>query len=441
MQDLPNSTAHALGGSSGGGGGVTQSLVLLDKDLAAQMAGENGQLSTSQAVATSQVPVAVVRGQRLADVAFDSSAAAIALLVMFGMGCCTDTASVKRQLKFPVSLIIGFCCQFILMPVLAFGLAMVLPLEEDVQFGLLCTACVPGGGLGHIAVIIGDADVPLSLTLNLISGVAMLGTAPLWIFVLGQYFQSSSTTTNSSSTNNSSSSSTSTDQQLGSHALPLYSFEIWLAAIFLAYALGLLLNRFRPVAAEMLLNWVIRPFLLLATILYITVGVYINMYVFELINHYAVLGAALLPLTGCLLGCTLSKLCRQQTAFVKTIALETSSLNCLTVLAALRFSLPAPHADLASMVPIWVLFTIPGLYVLLALLQSFYKALLLQWRLRRCAQRAASVGSKDSPSPHHDYDVVSAIVNRPGIAALSAPLVVSDGPEEEAGHSEKVTVL
>ena len=58
---------------------------------------------------------------------------------------------------------------------LAFGLAMILPLEKDIRFGLLCTACVPGGGLGHIAVVIGDADIPLSLTMNLISVVAMLG--------------------------------------------------------------------------------------------------------------------------------------------------------------------------------------------------------------------------------------------------------------------------
>ena len=43
------------------------------------------------------------------------------------------------------------------------------------RFGLLCVACVPGGGLGHVAVIISDADIPLSLTMNLISTVTMLG--------------------------------------------------------------------------------------------------------------------------------------------------------------------------------------------------------------------------------------------------------------------------
>lgn len=52
---------------------------------------------------------------------------------------------------------------------------MILPLEKNVRFGLLCVACVPGGGLGHVAVIISKADLPLSLTMNLISTVTMLG--------------------------------------------------------------------------------------------------------------------------------------------------------------------------------------------------------------------------------------------------------------------------
>ena len=36
-------------------------------------------------------------------------------------------------------------------------------------------ACVPGGGFGHVAVIISKSDIPLSVTMNLISIVAMLG--------------------------------------------------------------------------------------------------------------------------------------------------------------------------------------------------------------------------------------------------------------------------
>ena len=249
------------------------------------------------------------------------------------------------------------------------------------------------------------------------------GTAPLWIFVLGQYFQTDPNAT------------------LSPRIIPIYNFEIWLASIFLAYSAGLVVNRFRPVLADLLLTWVIKPFLLLATILYITVGVYINMYVFELINTYAVLGAILLPLLGCLLGLSLGVVCRQKASFVKTIALETSSLNCLIVLAALRFSLQQPDADLASMIPIWVMFTIPGLFVALAVLQRVHRTARHYWNMRRSNNSGSSVTSKESPTHGKDYDVASAIVSRPGIAALSAPLVVADGVEDDPANNEKVTVL
>lgn len=250
-------------------------------------------------------------------------------------------------------------------------------------------------------------------TCSLIIPLLLLaGTAPLWIFVLGQYFHREADI-----------------EERGERIIPIYNFEIWLAATFFAYTAGLLINRFKPSVAEALLMWIIKPLLLLATILYITLGVYINMYVFELIDNFAVLGAVLLPVCGCLIGFVLSVVCRQKAAFVKTIALETSSLNCLIVLAALRFSLPHEVSDMASTVPIWVMFTIPGLYGVLAILQMV-KRFIENFLESRKFKEARS------------FSVASGIVTQPGMAALSAPLFVSEA--EDSDHhtaNEKVTVL
>lgn len=240
--------------------------------------------------------------------------------------------------------------------------------------------------------------------------------------MLGQYFQADPTAI------------------LSPRVIPIYNFEIWLASIFFAYATGLVINRFRPVVADAILTWIIKPFLLLASILYITLGVYINMYVFEEIDRFEVMGAVLLPLSGFVLGFALPLLCRQKTAFMKTIALETSSLNCLTVLAALRFSLQQPDADLASTVPIWVMFTIPGLYVGLAILRRFSTTTKKLWNSRNSKKNKINNNTEEE-EPKGGYDVASAIVSRPGIAALSAPLVVADGTDDETGSDEKVTVL
>lgn len=358
-------------------------------------------------LAHAEYDIQATRAVRPSDFAFNCSAAAIAILISFGIGCVTDTDSLKKQLKFPVSLVVGFCCQFLILPVLAFGIAMMLPLNNDVRFGLLCVACVPGGGLGHVAVILGDADLPLSLAMNLISIVAMLGTAPLWIFVLGQYFYR--------------------DHKV----IPIYNFEIWLASTFFAYTAGLVINRFKPAVADALLTWIIKPLMLLASILYITLGVYINMYVFDRINEYAVLSAFLLPLSGFTVAYITGKIFRQKDTFCKSMALETSSLNVLIVLAAIRFSLASNKnsADFASVVPLWVMFTIPGIYVLLAILR-FFKGCIGNFLESRKQQQ------------FRHFSIASGIVNQANMAALSAPLFVTEVTDDDQGSvSEKITVL
>ena len=125
----------------------------------------------------------------------------------------------------------------------------------------------------------------------------------------------------------------------------------------------------------------------------------------------------------------LSVACRQKVRFIKSIALESSSFNCLIVLAALRFSLPQPDADLASSIPMWVMFTMPGLYICLAILQkvkSWIDNFIESRREKQCS----------------DYSVVSGVINPPGIAALSVPLFVTDGSDDDENRpNEKVTVL
>ncbi|KAJ8305523.1 hypothetical protein KUTeg_016068 [Tegillarca granosa] len=369
LNEEHNFTIHALRL-----GYVTMSVSLLNTNNE-----EMAKVGAYKTLAQGEVPLTIIRVPKPADFVFDCSAAAIAILISFGIGCVTDTESLKRQMKYPVSLVIGFCCQFLLMPVLAFGIAMLLPLEENICFGLLCVACVPGG------------------------------TAPLWIFVLGQYFQQTS--------------------EANSKIIPIYNFEIWLASTFFAYTAGLVINRFIPGVADALLTWIIKPMLLLATILYITLGVYINMYVFDKIVENAVLAAILLPLCGFFVAYALAKIFRQNSKFCTSVALETSSLNCLIVLAAIRFTLEKKDADPASTIPIWVMFTIPGMYVLLAILKCIKKNI------------NGFLESRKQQKFRH-FSIASGIVNQANMAALSAPLFVTEVTEDDqASVSEKITVL
>ena len=56
-----------------------------------------------------------------------------------------------------------------------FGLAMLMGLNGDIGIGLLYVACIPGGGLGHLMSIIIDGDIFLSLAVNFIGTVFVIG--------------------------------------------------------------------------------------------------------------------------------------------------------------------------------------------------------------------------------------------------------------------------
>ena len=95
-------------------GYVTISLTLFDTDNV-----EFVNAGLARMMSYSNYKITAKRADKLADFVFDCSAAAVAILISFGIGCVTDTESLKRQLKYPVSLVIGFCCQFLVMPVVS----------------------------------------------------------------------------------------------------------------------------------------------------------------------------------------------------------------------------------------------------------------------------------------------------------------------------------
>lgn len=153
------------------------------------------------------------------------------------------------------------------------------------------------------------------------------------------------------------------------------------------------------------------------------------MYVFEVINMYAVFAALLLPLSGFAITFGISKVFRQKPNFCQSAALETSSFNCLIVLAAIRFSLEKPDADLASEIPMWIMFTIPGMYVILSIIRVIKNFI------------SNFLESRKQQQFRH-FSIASGIVNQANMAALSAPLFVTEVTDDEQGSvSEKITVL
>lgn len=213
---------------------------------------------------------------------------------------------------------------------------------------------------------------------------------------------------------------------------PLFVGETWLIAYSTSYASGMTLRRHRPTHAAAVLNWVSKPSLLLAVLLYATIGLCLNGYAFT-IDPRVPVAAALLPAAGYTSVFTTvgirwmvnrlrdaaagrhgrrhgrrSRRRRRRCSFAmpisnETIATETATSNCLLTLVVLRFSLADPDCDVASSAAIWISLMIT-LVPVVACLPAVARRKCAEWKKDRstCKQLIA-VGGQSADGSNVDY--------------------------------------
>ncbi len=90
-------------------------------------------------------------------------------LVMFSMGMTLvpqDFLRVTRKWKL---VLLGTILQFTLMPLIAWGLSKVFALPLSLTIGMVLVGCSPGGTASNVMVFLGKGNVPLSISLTLVS--------------------------------------------------------------------------------------------------------------------------------------------------------------------------------------------------------------------------------------------------------------------------------
>merc|ERR1719400_241820 len=142
------------------------------------------------------LPVSVVRKKTIQSKLFAYSVAILVSLIAFGLGCAMDLQVVKETLKKPIGPMIGFICQYIFMPLIAFGLGFIFPAAESfgqtlsshapMRLGLFVTGCSPGGGASNIWTVMFGGNLDLSIVMTAVSTFSAFFMMPLWIFLLGE---------------------------------------------------------------------------------------------------------------------------------------------------------------------------------------------------------------------------------------------------------------
>nr|KAG5693089.1 hypothetical protein BaRGS_014039 [Batillaria attramentaria] len=295
--------------------------------------------------------ITVKRVIRPVDIAFRSVLYGFVIAVTVGMGCKMEISVVKAVLKKPVAPAIGFICQYLFMPLIAFMLAKTLTVGDPaVSLGIFACGICPGGGPSNMFSYLLDGDVSLSVTMTAISSVGALAMIPLWLFTLGAMFQ---------------------DDKI-SLTVPFARIFMTLAILIVPLFVGILIKHKLPKVAKIIQKF-LKPLTLVAILFLVTFGIYANLYVFRLFAPRTLAAGCLLPYIGYILGGLASLVFRQPCYRVKTIAIETGIQNTSIAYLLLIFSLPTPDGDMAAVGPAASAIMTPLPLFVLVLVYLLYK--------------------------------------------------------------------
>ena len=98
--------------------------------------------------------------------------------VLFGMGLSLVPGDFRRVVLQPKAKIIGLGCQLILLPAVAFALALLFRLPGELAVGLMVLAACPGGATSNVITHLSKGDTALSVTLTAVSSVVCVLTIP-----------------------------------------------------------------------------------------------------------------------------------------------------------------------------------------------------------------------------------------------------------------------
>ena len=104
-------------------------------------------------------------------------------LIMLGLGMSLTIQDFLRVIKTPKNFLVGFVCQIILLPIIAFSLIKLLNTPIELALGVMLIAAAPGGVTSNVLTKFANGDVALSISLTAIISLISIISVPFIIFL------------------------------------------------------------------------------------------------------------------------------------------------------------------------------------------------------------------------------------------------------------------
>ena len=110
-------------------------------------------------------------------------------LIMLGLGMGLTIQDFTRVAKQPKDFFVGFVCQLILLPIIAFALIKILNTPIELALGVMIIAAAPGGVTSNVLTKFANGDVALSVSLTAIMSLISIFSVPFIVFQSAELLQ------------------------------------------------------------------------------------------------------------------------------------------------------------------------------------------------------------------------------------------------------------
>uniref|UniRef100_A0A6J0TSE9 Ileal sodium/bile acid cotransporter n=1 Tax=Pogona vitticeps TaxID=103695 RepID=A0A6J0TSE9_9SAUR len=236
-------------------------------------------------------------------------------LVMFSMGCNVELKKFLGHIRRPWGIIVGFLCQFGIMPLTGFVLSYafgILPIQAIV---VIIMGCCPGGTSSNILAYWVDGDMDLSISMTTCSTLLALGMMPLCLLIYTKIW---------------------TDYN--SILIPYDSIGISLVALVVPVSFGIFFKHRWPTKAKIILKVGSISGAVLIVIIAVVGGI-LYKGSWTITPNLWIIGT-IFPAAGYSLGFLLARIAGQPWHRCRTVALETGMQNSqlCTTIVQLSFS-------------------------------------------------------------------------------------------------------
>ncbi|XP_029787894.1 sodium/bile acid cotransporter 4 [Suricata suricatta] len=237
-------------------------------------------------------------------------------ITMLGLGCTVDVNHFGEHVRRPVGALLAALCQFGLLPLLAFLLALAFSLNEVAAVAVLLCGCCPGGNLSNLMSLLVDGDMNLSIIMTISSTLLALVLMPLCLWVYSRAWIKTPLV----------------------QLLPLGAVTLTLCSTLIPIGLGVFIRYKYNRVADYIVKVSLWSLLVTLVVLFIMTGTMLGPELLASIPASVYVVAVFMPLAGYASGYGLATLFRLPPNCKRTVCLETGSQNVQLCTAILKLA-------------------------------------------------------------------------------------------------------